>query len=102
MLDIALVVASRAWRLAGVRLDGVLLVCSSRPSLRRRDYVRLGLSHVAGWRCGRGGRGRLHRGGVGRARLSRRLISSICSWSRVSFFWGGGRRPTPSPPPTPP
>ena len=79
MLDIALVVASRAWRLAGVRLDGVLRVGSSSPSLRRMDYVRLGLSQVAGWRDGRDGRGRRHRRVVGKASLSRRLLSSICS-----------------------
>src|SRR5215468_10022998 len=96
MLDIALVVASRAWRCAVVHGDGVRGVCSSTTSLRHRGCVCLALSHSAGAVCGRGEPEVSYCSRVETASLVHRPLSSIYAQSNVSLSWDDGRQPIPT------
>src|SRR5262249_1064192 len=96
MLDIALVVASRAWLCAVVHGDGVRGVGSSTTSRRHRGCVCLDLSHTAGAGWGRGEPEVSYCSGVETASLVHRPLSSIYAHSHVSLAWDDGRQPIPT------
>src|SRR5262249_35846471 len=96
MLDIALVVASRAWRCAVAYGGGVLGVGSSTTSLRHMVCGCLALSPSTGAARGRGEPDGSYYLRVGSASLVHRPLSSICAPSNVSFSWDDGRQPIPT------